>query len=82
MNQPYSPLRKARKQLRLKGQFVADAVGVGQDTISRTERGLTKPSPALAEKLTNFFQKEGVDINEIHILYPERFMLEANHDPI
>lgn len=37
--------------------------------LSRIERGIQKPTPFIAEKLCALF---GGEINEIHIIYPER----------
>lgn len=70
-----SPLKKARVN---RGWKLADVVhrlrsaGESIDTgnLSRIERGLQRPSTGLAESLCSVF--EG-DLNEIHVLYPERF---------
>ncbi|SFB80325.1 hypothetical protein SAMN05660443_0225 [Marinospirillum celere] len=71
-----SPLKKARVN---RGWKLADVVqrlraaGESIDTgnLSRIERGLQRPSTSLAESLCFVF--EG-DLNEIHVLYPERFI--------
>lgn len=67
------------KKIRIKnGLTLSDVVsllagkGEGIDTgnLSRIERGIQRPSPKLAESLVSVF--EG-GINEMHIIYPERF---------
>ncbi|MDX7992982.1 helix-turn-helix transcriptional regulator [Xenorhabdus littoralis] len=65
-----TPLRKIRKELGLTLIQVASAVGCDTGNLSRMERGLQKPTLNLAEKLVIFFDKK---IDEIQILYPERF---------
>lgn len=65
-----SPLKAARLKRELTLQHVADAVGIDTGNLSRIERGTQVPSKDLAEKLSKFFDGE---INEIQIIYPERF---------
>lgn len=70
-----TPLKRARQS---RGWTLADvstrlaALGDRADSgnLSRVERGTQRASASLAEKLVQVF--EG-DLNEIHILYPERF---------
>lgn len=69
MNQS-SPLRTIRKLNGFSLQYVCAQVGVDNGHLSRIERG-EQTSPDLAEKLSIFFKNE---INEIEILYPERFI--------
>lgn len=71
-----TPLKKARKA---KGWRLSDlvdrlaALGEATDTsnLSRLERGVQRASPQLAERLVKVFGKR--TLNEIHVLYPERF---------
>lgn len=70
-----TPLKKARSD---RGWTLAQVVkrlaetGEQIDTgnLSRIERGVQRPSPALAENLVAVFQG---DLTEIHVLYPERY---------
>lgn len=66
-----SPLKTARLKRELTLQHVADAVGIDTGNLSRIERGTQVPSKDLAEKLSKFFDGE---IDEIQIIYPERFV--------
>lgn len=65
-----TPLRLARERRDLTIQQVADAVDIDPGNLSRIERGTQVPSKDLAEKLAKYFDGE---INEIQIIYPERF---------
>jgi transcriptional regulator with XRE-family HTH domain len=75
-----SPLRKARIN---KGWTMEEVVrrlavaGVVLDTgnLSRIERGVQKPSVAIAEHLARVLGKKS--INEMQILYPERYKAKA-----
>ncbi|POT56312.1 XRE family transcriptional regulator [Citrobacter amalonaticus] len=67
-----SPLRKLRKSHGFTLLHVATGVHVDPATLSRIERGEQVPSVELAERLARFFEGE---INELHILYPNRFQL-------
>lgn len=72
-----TPLKKARLKRGWTLIEVSERLGaVGADrtdtgNLSRIERGEQRASTALAENLCRVF--EG-DINELHILYPERYM--------
>lgn len=71
-----TPLRKTRikKGLTLSAVVTALALkGEHVDTgnLSRVERGIQQPSPRLAEALAAVFAGS---INEMHVLYPERYM--------
>lgn len=72
-----SPLKVARLKRELTLQHVADAVGIDTGNLSRIERGTQVPSKDLAEKLVNFFNGE---IDEIQIIYPERFASDDDTD--
>ena len=65
-----TPLRKARKSKELTLVDLAHRTGTNFGNLSRIERGLTKATPKIAEKLAAIFAGE---ITEMHILYPERF---------
>lgn len=65
-----TPLRQARKRRGLTIQHVSNAVGIDTGNLSRIERGIQVPSKQLAEKLARFFG----DLNELQIIYPERFI--------
>jgi putative transcriptional regulator len=66
-----SPLRQVRES---KGQTIVEvcrAVGTDPGNLSRVENGKQKASTELAAKLTQHFENE---INEMQILYPERYV--------
>lgn len=65
-----TPLRLIRERNNKTILDVALAIGIDQGGLSRIERGKQTPTKDVAEKLANYFSGE---INEIHILYPERF---------
>ena len=52
-------------------QDLAVLVGSDVGNLSRIERGVQVPSPELAEKICDQF---GGEINELQLIYPERFM--------
>lgn len=72
-----TPLRHAREQRSLKIQEVAAAVDIDPGNLSRIERGKQVASRELAEKLAKFFC---YSVNEIQILYPERFCQGQQHE--
>ncbi|HAB91945.1 MAG TPA: XRE family transcriptional regulator [Pseudomonas sp.] len=71
-----TPLKNIRIE---QGMTLSDVVdllatrGESIDTgnLSRIERGIQRPSPKLAESLVSVF---GGAINEMHVIYPERFL--------
>ena len=65
-----SPLRTLRHRLKLSLDTVANHVSTNTGNLSRIENGKQRASPELAERLAKYF---GYAINEIQILYPERF---------
>ena len=67
---PHTPLRALRRSLKLSLQRVADSVQTDTGNLSRIENAKQKASPELAERLAKYF---GYAVNEIQILYPERF---------
>ena len=69
-----SPLKTLREKRGESLHAVASAVGTDAGNLSRIDNGKQHASLALAEKLVKHF---GYAINEIQILYPERFMPEA-----
>lgn len=73
MSKP-TPLRKLRERCGLTLQEVADAVGTNTGVLSRIERG-TPTSPDMAEKLVEYYGRRR--INELQILYPERYQRRA-----
>jgi putative transcriptional regulator len=75
MAQVLTPLRFIRQQRNLSLQEVCDGIGgFDQGNLSRIERGETGASVEVAAKLAKFF--DGA-INEMQILYPERY--EVNY---
>lgn len=69
-----TPLRAIRTSRQLSLATVATAIGLDTGNLSRIERMTQQPSPATAEALSNFFDRE---ITEEQILYPERFVERA-----
>ncbi|ECY3258981.1 helix-turn-helix transcriptional regulator [Salmonella enterica subsp. enterica serovar Alachua] len=65
-----SPLRKLRNAHGFTLSHVAVALHIDPATLSRIERCQQVPSIELAAKLVGFYQGE---INELHVLYPERY---------
>lgn len=70
-----TPLKRARIARKWTQADVSARLALLGDTIdsgnlSRVERGVQRASATLAEGLSRVFDGE---INEIHILYPERF---------
>lgn len=71
-----TPLRKTRIK---NGLTLSDVVAslalkgehIDTGNLSRVERGIQQPSPRLAEALANVFAGS---IDEMHVLYPERYM--------
>lgn len=59
-------------------QGLAALVGSDVGNLSRIERGTQIPSRELAEKICAQFPGE---INEIQLIYPERFAVESNSTP-
>jgi transcriptional regulator with XRE-family HTH domain len=64
------PLRIAREKRNMTLQDLAVLVGSDVGNLSRIERGVQIPSRELAEKICEQF---GGEINEIQLIYPERF---------
>lgn len=69
-----TPLRSIRSRRGLSLATVASAVGTDIGNLSRIETNVQRPSLELAEKLAQFFNGE---INEMQLLYPERFDVAA-----
>ncbi|KFC07029.1 phage DNA-binding protein [Trabulsiella guamensis ATCC 49490] len=69
-----SPLRVLRKSQHLTLSHVAKMVGIDQSNLSRIERGQQKATPDVAERLVSLFPGQ---INELQILYPQRYMNQA-----
>ncbi|WP_175787567.1 helix-turn-helix domain-containing protein [Burkholderia anthina] len=65
-----SPLRKLRLSLGMSQEYVCRQLGLRTSGLSRIERGEQEPRAELLERIANFF---GRAIDELHILYPERF---------
>lgn len=72
----HSPLRKLRIAHLLTLSDVARKVRIDPATLSRIERSEQLPSIELAERLANFYKGE---INELQILYPNRYQSEEHH---
>lgn len=70
-----TPLRRIRLEKKYSLAEVASSVGTDAGNISRIENAKQKPSPKLAEELVKFFNFE---INELEILYPERFCVDED----
>lgn len=66
----HTPLRKVRLENNLTILEVAAAVNCDVGNISRLERGVQAASTEMAEKLARFYKGK---INELQILYPERY---------
>ena len=65
-----TPLKAVRLRRNETLAAVSAAVNTNTGWLSKVENGKQKASPALAEKLARHF---GYLVNEIEILYPERF---------
>ena len=64
-----TPLRKIRESMGLTQRDVAKSVGIDQSTYCKAEQGI-QCNPDTAAKIARFF---GEPLNELHVLYPERF---------
>lgn len=71
----HTPLRKMRVEKKLTISEVAIATQLDVGNLSRIERGIQVPSLETAEKLSKFFKGK---INEMQILYPQRYMKAAD----
>lgn len=67
-----TPLLKARQEKGWTQKQAASKAGIEQGHYSRIERGLYRCNPDLAARIVAAFKGSGLD--EIHVLYPERFM--------
>ena len=56
--------------------LAAKGESIDTGNLSRIERGIQHPSPKLAESIVNVF---GGAINEMHVIYPERFQDSPGH---
>jgi transcriptional regulator with XRE-family HTH domain len=68
---PITPLRSVRTQ---RGETLRDVcaqVGLPISSLSRIERLLQRATPESASRLARYYQYA---VNEVQILYPERFM--------
>lgn len=72
----HSPLRKMRIAHEFTLSHVAQEVRIDPATLSRIERCEQVPSVELAERLAKFY---GGEINELQILYPNRYQSEEQH---
>lgn len=70
-----SPLRRVRKARKLTLRQLAAIVSTSAQTIMRLEIDGTG-TPEIAERIADYFGREL--LNEIHILYPKRFMKEKS----
>lgn len=66
-----TPLKRVRRELGIKQETIAAALGVSQAHISCVENRKERASPDLAERIVRFFGRE--QITEEQILYPQRF---------
>lgn len=69
-----TPLRRLRKARGLTLKAVAEAVSSDTGNLSHFERRTRYPSREMAEQLVKFF---GPPLDELQLLYPERYMVEA-----
>ncbi|MBW9334554.1 helix-turn-helix transcriptional regulator [Herbaspirillum sp. RU 5E] len=69
-----SPLRIAREKMGLRLQDIAQQVGSDVGNLSRIERGKQVPTRDLAEKICGVFPPG--EITEMHLIYPERYLVE------
>ncbi|HHL0960434.1 TPA: helix-turn-helix domain-containing protein [Serratia marcescens] len=69
----HTPLRAMRMKRALSLSKVAYAVNCDLGHLSRVERGVHTASLELAERLSRFYCGE---INEMQILYPERYQAD------
>lgn len=67
-----TPLRRVRLSTKQTLEDVEKATGIDVGSLSRIERGQQKASSETAEKLVNHFGPALID--EIRILYPERYL--------
>lgn len=72
-----TPLRRARIKANLTILEVCAAVQCDPGNLSRMERGLQKPTPQMAERFVQLFKQ---DIDELMILYPERYSKPAHEE--
>lgn len=66
--QPRSPLFLARKASGLTLADVGARIGADTGNLSRIERGIQVPGPALVEKLVELFSEQG--LTEMQIYFP------------
>lgn len=69
-----TPLKRLRKARGLTAATVAAAVGINQGQYSRIENG-AKTSADTAQTIVEYFGRDSID--EVRILYPERFPAPA-----
>lgn len=65
-----SPLKRLRVSRGLTTTAVAKAVGINQGQYSRIENG-AKTTAETAQRIVEFFGRDAID--EVRVLYPERF---------
>ena len=65
-----TPLSKLRRSVGVTLTEVSAAIDLNTGNISRLENGLNRASPETAAKLVAYFKGA---INELHLIYPERF---------
>jgi transcriptional regulator with XRE-family HTH domain len=71
----YERARTAKDRQRWTGIAVAAAADIDQGHLSRIEHGKCRAMPDQAERLVRVFPTGA--LNEVHVLYPERFMKPA-----
>lgn len=71
---PISPVRQARKNLRLRLVEVAEACDISVSSLSNIERCLLRTRADVAARIVAFYAKHHIFLTEEHVLFPERFM--------
>lgn len=66
-----TPLRAERKRRGLSIAQVSAAIGIDPGNLSRIERGWQIPGREVAAALADYYQGA---INELQIIYPERYL--------
>ncbi|HZL29181.1 MAG TPA: helix-turn-helix transcriptional regulator [Acidobacteriaceae bacterium] len=74
-----TPLAKARSQRGISLTVLSKAVEYDRGGLSRIERGVTKPRTALANRLVEFFEVEGITRDQI--MFPEDYMGQPSKRP-
>lgn len=74
-----TPLQRARERANVSQTVVGDAIGLSQARVSDFERlkdgvPVARPDPDTAEAIVNFFRGHGISLNEMRVMYPERYI--------